>query len=160
MSNLSLLSKAFTLRPRPWYACFGEQRMEGPNELSSPQLPVSLWQNSCEVRFTSISSGTADKNVPSVFVLLHYAYALPDFRESHLVRAGRLFVVSAFFLGIIWARTLKIVAILAAFGMAADLFGRLSIGIVVTMERRKATRTRRTETADQAVKDKGRARYS
>lgn len=43
-------------------------------------------------------------------------------------------------MGIIWAPSMRAAAILAIFGIAAEIGGRLSIGIGVSLERRKAAR--------------------
>ena len=42
------------------------------------------------------------------------------------------------FMGIIWAPSLKAAAILAVFGIATEIGGRLAIGITATLERRRA----------------------
>ncbi|KAL8283608.1 hypothetical protein RQP46_005403 [Phenoliferia psychrophenolica] len=73
-----------------------------------------------------------------LIVFLHYAYALPEFREAHLYRAGGTVLVSLIFMGIIWAPSLKAAAILAAFGIATEIGGRLTIGVFATLERKRA----------------------
>ncbi|KAL8287195.1 hypothetical protein RQP46_003647 [Phenoliferia psychrophenolica] len=65
-----------------------------------------------------------------VVTMLYYAVALPEFREAHLF--------AVIFLSIIWAPSLEAAAIIATFGIFAEVISRLSLGIGVTLERRKA----------------------
>ncbi|KAK4704700.1 hypothetical protein P7C70_g1511, partial [Phenoliferia sp. Uapishka_3] len=78
-----------------------------------------------------------------VITCLQYAYALPCFREAHLVRALGTLIVALVLFGLIWASSLKVAAILTILAIAAEVGGRILIGLGISWERRHARMIRK-----------------
>ncbi|KAM0746513.1 hypothetical protein T439DRAFT_329623 [Meredithblackwellia eburnea MCA 4105] len=72
-----------------------------------------------------------------IMTCFYYAWELSDFRAAHLVRGAGLTLVSLIFMGGIFTDNVLHAGICAAVGIFVEIVGRLSIGITVSLERRK-----------------------